>query len=97
MAKLTFTGPTREADAEAARAAAELAGDAAHVHVIPAEQVIYVYTGADVQYIRSKADCQQVAVCTGLRRCWNHGGSAGCRRGAADAQAAAVLEALADH
>ena len=48
MAKLTFTGPTREADAEAARAAAELAGDAAHVHVIPAEKVIRVYTGADV-------------------------------------------------
>jgi hypothetical protein len=38
MAKLTFTGPTREADAEAARAAAVLAGDAAHVHVIPAEK-----------------------------------------------------------
>ncbi len=48
MAKLTFTGPTREADAEAARAAAELAGDAAHVHVIPAEKIIRVYTGADV-------------------------------------------------
>ena len=48
MAKLTFTGPTREADAEAARAAAVLAGDAAHVHVIPAEKVIRVYTGADV-------------------------------------------------
>jgi hypothetical protein len=49
MAKLTFTGPTREADAEAARAAAELAGDAAHVHVIPAEHLIYVYTAEDVQ------------------------------------------------
>ena len=48
MAKLTFTGPTREADAEAARAAAVLAGDAAHVHVIPAEKIIRVYTGADV-------------------------------------------------
>ena len=48
MAKLTFTGPTREADAEAARAAAVLAGDAAHVHVIPAEKVIRVYTGGDV-------------------------------------------------
>ena len=48
MAKLTFSGPTREADAEAARAAAVLAGDAAHVHVIPAEKVIRVYTGADV-------------------------------------------------
>ena len=48
MAKLTFTGPTREADAEAARAAAVLAGDPAHVHVIPAEQIIRVYTGADV-------------------------------------------------
>jgi hypothetical protein len=47
MAKLTFTGPTREADAEAARAAAVLAGDAAHVHVIPAEKTIYVYTGVD--------------------------------------------------
>ena len=48
IAKLTFTGPTREADAEAARAAAVLAGDPAHVHVIPAEQIIRVYTGADV-------------------------------------------------
>ena len=48
MAKLTFTGPTREADAEAARAAAVLAGDPAHVHVIPTEQIIRVYTGADV-------------------------------------------------
>ena len=47
MAKLTFSGPTREADAEAARAAAVLAGDAAHVHVIPAEKTIYVYTGVD--------------------------------------------------
>ncbi len=47
MAKLTFTGPTREADAETARAAAVLAGDAAHVHVIPAEKTIYVYTGVD--------------------------------------------------
>lgn len=47
MAKLTFSGPTREADAEAARAAAVLAGDPAHVHVIPAEQIIYVYTGVD--------------------------------------------------
>jgi len=48
MAKLIFSGPTREADAEAARAAAVLAGDPAHVHVIPAEQIIRVYTGADV-------------------------------------------------
>ncbi len=47
MAKLTFTGPTREADAESARAAAVLAGNAAHVHVIPAEKTIYVYTGVD--------------------------------------------------
>jgi hypothetical protein len=47
MSKLTFTGPTREADAEAARAAAVLAGDAAHVHVIPAEKTIYVYTSVD--------------------------------------------------
>jgi len=48
MAKLIFSGPTREADAESARAAAVLAGDPAHVHVIPAEQIIRVYTGADV-------------------------------------------------
>ena len=48
MAKLTFTGPTREADAESARAAAVLAGDAALVHIIPAEKIIIVYTGADV-------------------------------------------------
>lgn len=48
MAKLTFAGPTRESDAESARAAAVLAGDAAHVHVIPAEKIIRVYTGADV-------------------------------------------------
>ena len=47
MAKLIFTGPTREADAEAACAAAVLAGDPAHVHVIPAEQIIRVYTGVD--------------------------------------------------
>jgi len=48
MAKLTFTGPTREANAESARAAAVLAGDAVHVHVIPAEKIIYVYTASDV-------------------------------------------------
>ena len=48
MAKLTFAGPTRETDAEAARAAAVLAGGAAHVHVIPAEKIIRVYTDADV-------------------------------------------------
>lgn len=48
MAKLTFTGTTREADAEAARAAAVLAGDAAHVHVVPAGKLIRVYTGSDV-------------------------------------------------
>jgi len=48
MAKLTFTGPTREADAESARAAAVLAGNPAHVHVIPAEKIIRVYTGTDV-------------------------------------------------
>ncbi|MBK8113505.1 MAG: hypothetical protein IPK44_02680 [Candidatus Accumulibacter sp.] len=47
MAKLVFSGPTREADAESARAAAVLSGDPAHVHVIPAEQIIRVYTGAD--------------------------------------------------
>ena len=47
MSKLTFTGPTREADAEAARAAAVLAGDAVHVHVIPVEKTIYVYTAED--------------------------------------------------
>ncbi len=47
MAKITFTGPTREANAEAARAAAVLAGNAAHVHVIPAEEMIVVYTGVD--------------------------------------------------
>jgi len=47
MSKLTFTGPTREADAEAARTAAVLAGDAVHVHVIPAERLIYVYTAED--------------------------------------------------
>ena len=48
MAKLIFSGPTREADAEAARAAAVMAGDPAHVHIIPAEKIIIVYTGADV-------------------------------------------------
>ena len=48
MSKLTFSGPTREADAEAARAAAVLAGYPVHVHVIPAEKIIRVYTGADV-------------------------------------------------
>ena len=48
MAKLIFSGPTREADAESARAAAVLAGDPAHVHIIPAEKIIIVYTGADV-------------------------------------------------
>jgi len=48
MAKLTFSGPTREADAESARAAAVLAGYPVHVHVIPAEKIIRVYTGADV-------------------------------------------------
>ena len=48
MAKLIFSGPTREAAAESARAAAVLAGDPAHVHIIPAEKIIIVYTGADV-------------------------------------------------
>jgi len=48
MPKLTFSGPTREADAESARAAAVLAGNPAHVHVIPAEKIIRVYTGTDV-------------------------------------------------
>ena len=48
MAKLIFSGPTSEADAEAARAAAVLAGNPAHVHVIPAEKIIRVYTGTDV-------------------------------------------------
>ena len=48
MAKIVFSGPTREADAKAARAAAVMAGDAAHVHVIPAEKIIRVYTGPDV-------------------------------------------------
>ena len=48
MAITIFTGVNREANAEAARAAAVLAGDAAHVHVIPAEKIIRVYTGADV-------------------------------------------------
>ena len=48
MSKLTFSGPTREADAEAARAAAVLAGYPVHVHVIPAEKIIRVYTGTDV-------------------------------------------------
>lgn len=47
MPKLTFTGPSREADAEAARAAAVLAGDAALVQVVPAKATIYV-TAADV-------------------------------------------------
>ena len=48
MAKLTFSGPTRETDAQAAKAAAVLAGDPIHVHVIPAEKIIIVYTGTDV-------------------------------------------------
>ena len=47
MPKLTFSGPTRETAAESARAAAVLAGNPAHVHVIPAEQIIRVYTGVD--------------------------------------------------
>mgnify|MGYP007100123975 CR=1 FL=1 len=54
MANLTFTGPTREADAEAARAAAVLAGDAVHVHVIPAERLIYVYTAEDAPVFDSR-------------------------------------------
>ena len=48
MAKLTFSGPTRETDAQAAKAAAILAGDPTHVHAIPAENIIIVYTGVDV-------------------------------------------------
>ena len=47
MAKLVFSGPTREADAESARAAAVLAGDAAHVHVIPFDEAVIVLTGDD--------------------------------------------------
>lgn len=48
MSKLIFTGPTREVDAEAARATAVSAGETAHVHVIPAEESIVVTTGDDV-------------------------------------------------
>lgn len=48
MAKMTFTGPTREKSAEAARSAAVLAGIPVHIHVIPAGKIILVYTGADV-------------------------------------------------
>ena len=53
MAKLTFSGPTREADAESARAAAVLAGNPVHVHVVPADKVIFVLTGADCPAVAS--------------------------------------------
>ena len=48
MAKLIFSGPTRESDAELARTAAVSAGDLVHVHIIPAEDIIVVTTGDDV-------------------------------------------------
>lgn len=54
MAKLTFAGPTREAEAEAARASAVLAGTPVHVHVIPSEQIVRVYTGADAPPVVSQ-------------------------------------------
>ncbi|MBK9617241.1 MAG: hypothetical protein IPO35_17730 [Uliginosibacterium sp.] len=46
MAKLTFTGPTREADRIWL---AELVGDATHVHMLVDRRLIYVYTAEDVQ------------------------------------------------
>ena len=48
MAKLIFSGPTRESDAELARTTAVSAGNPVHVHVIPAEDIIVVTTGDDV-------------------------------------------------
>lgn len=48
MAKLILSGPTRESDAELARATAVSSGIPVHVHIIPAEESIVVTTGDDV-------------------------------------------------
>lgn len=47
MARISFTGATRFADAEAARLAAVGAGTPVHVHIIPNGNIVWVMTGSD--------------------------------------------------
>lgn len=47
MARISFTGATRFAAAEAARLAAVGAGTPVHVHIIPSGNIVWVMTGSD--------------------------------------------------
>lgn len=49
MAILTFTGPSKETNAEAARSIAAGAGKKVHIRIIPAEDSIILYTEADAE------------------------------------------------
>jgi hypothetical protein len=49
MAIITFIGPSKEIDAEAARSIAVSAGEKVHIRVIPAEDSIIFYTEADAE------------------------------------------------
>lgn len=49
MAIITFTGPSKETNAEAARSMAAGAGKKVHVRVIPAEDSIILYTEVDAE------------------------------------------------
>lgn len=49
MAIITFTGPSKEINAEAARSIAAGAGKKVHVRVIPAEDSIILYTEVDAE------------------------------------------------
>ena len=49
MAILTFTGPSKETNAEAARSIATGAGKKVHIRIIPAEDSIMLYTEADAE------------------------------------------------
>lgn len=49
MAIITFIGPSKEIDAEAARSIAAGAGKKVHIRVIPAEDSIILYTEVDAE------------------------------------------------
>ena len=49
MAIITFIGPSKETNAEAARSIAVSAGKEVHVRVIPAEDSIILYTEVDAE------------------------------------------------
>lgn len=56
MSRISFTGATRFADAEAARLAAVGAGDPVHVHIIPNGNIVWVLTGSDAPASFSASD-----------------------------------------